>query len=127
MADSGRSVAHVEQDISQEHNIRVGDVEEEQRAAAELDPSAYGEVAALLHGAQALVEADQEWSRPARAAVREASEMRLAPAIASVVDLLLEQASVQVRRAKNGPREPRLVALATLRKALEQLARAGLE
>src|SRR5579883_1816912 len=89
------SVRYVEQQ-AHEHNVRPGDAEWPERT--EPDPAVYGEVAASVHGAIALVEADAEWTRPARAAVREASEQRLEQAVASVVDLALQHAAIAAGR-----------------------------
>ena len=75
----------------------------------------------LLEQALAVVEAEPDWRRSARSALR-LVDPRPAPMVAAVAEYTLEQGAAQVARRKNAPREAGPLAAASLRAAIAMLA-----
>jgi hypothetical protein len=104
--------------------IRVTPAELDAKLREEPDPRFYAEVTDLLQQVLAVVEAEPDWRRSARSALR-LVDPRPAPMVAAVAEFTLDQGAAQVARRKNAPREAGPLAVASIRAAMDMLASAS--
>jgi hypothetical protein len=109
--------------VSFAKEIRPTPGEIEAKLREEPDPAFYSDVSTVLEQALAVVEAEPDWRRAPRSALR-LVDPRPTPILFAIADVALDQGAAHVQRGKNPPREERAFAIAALRAALDMLAKA---